>query len=157
MSHFSRLFCTTALTVALSPGVATADVTADDVWQNMQDYMATLGGSYTVSATRDGNTLSVSETTLVYELPFELGQMTIDFPGLDMSENGDGTVAVAYVDPITYGVAVKIRGEGSFSAKIDLTMDGYSTIASGTRGDVTYTWSANRANFCVRDVETALE
>jgi len=153
MSHFSRLFCTTALSAALLPGLANADVTADDVWQNMQDYMATLGGSNTISASRQGDTISVSESTLAYELPFGIGQLNLDFSGFSITEIGDGTVSVDYSDLVTYGVAVNIKGKGSFSAKLDFTFDEYKTIASGIPGDVTYTWSTNGMNVHARDVK----
>jgi len=157
MSHFSRLFCTAALSVALLPGIASADVTADDVWQNLQDYTATLGGSFTASATRQGDTLTISPSTLSYNFPFEVGQLTLDFSGFGMVENGDGTVAITYAEPITYGAVVTIKDKGSFSAKLDFKMDGHETIASGTPGDVTYTWGTKQIEFATRDVELHLD
>ena len=153
MTKTAHLFCSTALVLAMAPQYATADVTADDVWQNQQDYMATLGGDLTTSAVRNGDTLSISDVALAYQLPFDMGSLTFSLVGFSMTEQGDGTVAITYATPTTIGFAVEIAEQGSFSGNVDFSMQGYVNIASGAPGDVTYEWSVDRMGFQSRDIE----
>lgn len=153
MSYFARLSCSTALVTAMLPHLAMAEVTADDVWRNQVDYLATLGGDLDVTTARSGNILSVTKGSWSFQLPFESGSVVLSMPDFDMVENGDGTVTFAYPGSITYGMAVDIVKLGTFGGKIDITMKGESTVASGTPGDVTYTWSVERLDFQGRDMK----
>jgi len=152
MTSIARLFCSTALVLAFAPQSAIAEITADDVWRNQLDYLAALGGDLDMTTSRSGNTLTASEGSLTFQFPLELGSLELTFPGLDMIENDDGTVTLEYSRPMIYGFSVDISSQGSFGGKIDFTLDGYSTIASGEPGDVTYTWSVDRMAFLLRDV-----
>lgn len=52
MTMITRLFCTTALSAFTFASVASAQVTADDVWQNTRDAIATLGGDFSAAKAR---------------------------------------------------------------------------------------------------------
>ncbi|MCF6233918.1 MAG: DUF2125 domain-containing protein [Rhodobacteraceae bacterium] len=157
MTYFARLCCTTALALTLIPRVGMAGVTADDVWRNQKDLMATLGGDFVASVRRSENTLTISDTSFAFGMPFGLGGVKITLPTRDLVENGDGTVAVIYPEPITIGVAVDITGKGLFSTNIEFETEGYETVASGEANDVTYTWSLDRMDMRIVDLESDFE
>ncbi len=153
MSKFIRRYCATALALALAPHMAFAGVTADDVWQNQLDYLATLGGDLTKTVAREGRTLSVSDATLTYQLPFELGRLVFSVSDFSMTENGDGTVAITHSEPFSFAIVADITDHGFFSGYVYFPMKGHSTIASGTPGDVTYTYSVDHMELQSRDIE----
>ena len=153
MTQLTRFYCSTALIVAFSPQILMAEVSADDVWKNQQDYLATLGGELTSTVVRLGAGLSVSDMSLAFQLPFEIGSFKLSMPQFSLDEKADGTVEFHYPEPIRYGLDVDITGEGSFSGSIELTMLGHSMIATGEPGNITYTWSVERLDFTTKDIE----
>lgn len=128
----------TAICALMTAPMAQADVTAADVWQNAQDYIATFGGDFAAQVTPSGDTVSVVNPAITYALPFEAGTLTINLPDMAFDALGDGTVAVEYGDALSYAFSADITDMGVYSGTIAITMDGHSTIASGVPGDVTY-------------------
>lgn len=153
MTYFARFCGGTALALVLTPHSGLAEVTADDVWRNQKDYMAVFGGDFVASADRVGNTLTISDASLAFEMPFNLGSVTLALPDHDLVDNGDGTVAVIYPDPVVLGIAADITGKGSFLTNFEFDMQAYKTVASGEPKDVTYTWSLERMDMRAKDTE----
>lgn len=152
MSVFTRLACTTALTVIVAAQPAAAEVSADDVWQNTRDIVAALGGNFSVAKARRGDTLTISDMRMTFQLPFDIGDVSMTFPDLQLIENGDGTVSFAYPKTSTYGIAVKITGKGSFTGNLNMVYDNLRYVASGNPGDVTYTYSVDKVTFETTDI-----
>lgn len=152
MTMISRLACTTALSAFTFAGAVSAEVTADDVWQNTRDALATLGGDFTAAKARRGDTLSITDMRMAFQLPFEVGSVSMTFPDFQLAENGDGTVSLTYPKTSTYNIAVEITDKGSFSGNLNMIYDNISYVASGTPGDVTYTYSIDKMMMDTSDI-----
>lgn len=142
---------TTILAFAPASG-ALADITAQDVWQNMQAYAGAFGGTYTadVADTDNGMQLGTPTFSVSVSLPTELTDgadlgpmsLTMGMPTITLTNNADGTVTVKSPEKGTYLATVAFPEADNFSVPIDVTWQGSQTIASGSPGSVTYTYSA---------------
>ena len=126
-----------ALSTAFSTS-AWADVSPADVFSNQQALMSALGGTYSGELSADG-TISPE---LNFILPEGAASLQIKMDEYSITDNGDGTSTITYPSPMTVNVAGGAAGEGSFSIDMILTHDGYTSVASGDAGDVTYVTAA---------------
>ncbi len=147
MILYSRLASTSVLASVLMAQLANAEVTADDVWQNTRDVFATFGGDISASKARRGDTLSISDTNIAFQLPLRAGNISVTLPDFDLKESGDGTVSLSYPTTPIYEYTVEITGKISISGKIETNYDNLRYVASGSPGDVTYAYSVDNVNF----------
>ncbi len=143
-----------ALPFTLIPATAFADVTPQDVWDNMSAAYAAGGMTLEGTPTADGNALSITDAVLRVTYPVVGGSATLTMPAFTLTAQGDGTVAIT--TPATYvmELAADIPGEdGLISADITLAQTGASSVASGDPGDVTYTSSADTLDMLVNDLQ----
>ena len=132
-----------ALCTALA-APALADVNAADVWANQQTLYAGMG--ITLSGNLADDALSGVMANII--LPQGLASMQISTDAtVTMADNGNGTVTVTYPSPMTIKVAGAVQDEGSFSAEITVTHDGYSVVASGDANDISYSSQASNLRF----------
>lgn len=136
MSH--RITLTAVAALLSNP--AFADITADDVWTNSVAFYATTGGTLTADRQREGDTVFVNDMRLDYTLPFDFGSVRVSLPPMTWIDQADGTVTMIYPKSIEYGVAIKINeiAMPTFGGEMTLKHQGFSGIASGTPGAVTY-------------------
>ena len=126
---------TTSL-IALSAALATpalADVTAADVWANQQALIDAAGG--TLAGDLSGGSVTPE---LNFILPDGVASFQITADAISMTDNGDGSVTISYPSPMAFTMSGGAKGEGSFTADLVLTHDGYTAIATGEPGDITY-------------------
>jgi hypothetical protein len=123
--------------LALSAAIAApafADVTAADVWSNQQGFYGAMG--VTLSGSLVDGQLTAPELNVV--LPEGAASMQIVTDDVMMTDNSNGTVTISYPSPMTISFAGGARGEAPFDGKMTMTHDGYTIIASGNPGDITY-------------------
>jgi len=128
--------------IALSTAFAApafADVTAADVWSNQQAFYTAMG--VTLSGELDGGTLRAPQLNMILPQGIASLQITTD-AAVTLTDNSDGTVSITYPSPMTISMAGGAREEGSFGADFVMTHDGYTIIASGEPGDITYASTA---------------
>jgi hypothetical protein len=139
--------------IALSTAIAApamADVTAADVLSNQQAFFGAMGVS--LSGELSGDTLSNPEVNVIF--PQGIASMQIVTTGdVTLSDNGSGTVLITYPSPMDLSVSGGAQGEGSFSVDMTMTHDGYTVIASGNPGDITYVANAQGIRFEVNDAQ----
>ncbi len=126
---------TTSL-IALSAALATpalADVTAADVWANQQALIDAAGG--TLAGDLSGGSVTPE---LNFILPEGEASFQITADAISMTDNGDGSVTISYPSPMAITMSGGAKGEGSFTADLVLTHDGYTAIATGQPGDIAY-------------------
>lgn len=150
-----RLFApfTTASTLALvTAAPALADVTAEDVWANMRAPILAMGGQMEAETTRKDNRLEIGETVIRFALPMGAGEVSMTVNGMNLAENGDGTVALLY--PSELYASFRVEGPDGFLASAKMTMDAssYSATASGDAGDVSYAYRLGSASFTLGEV-----
>lgn len=153
MTAFARLGCTTALAALISPHIALADINADDVLQNMTDYMAPLGARVNATQARSGDMLSLNDILFDFTLPMAAGTAQIKISNLTMKELGDGRVEITYPNPLTYEIEAIIADEGRFAGNLEITHEGMQVIASGTPSDISYDYAAQTLSIALSGLE----
>ncbi|MEX0350891.1 MAG: DUF2125 domain-containing protein [Paracoccaceae bacterium] len=124
--------------------MAAADITAQDVWQSQKDVLAAVGGELSGEVSRDGNSETISDVSIVFELPFEQGRIQMTGLSLKLTENEDGSVSIAYLEPVVMELQGTIEGEGSVSAQVGIDVLNGLTVAKGEPSDITWTYSADQ-------------
>jgi len=92
----------TILAAVLCGTTATADVTAQQVWDNWTGQMAVYGQGFTTEGeTQSGDTLTVSGVKI--EMSDDEASVLAELGDINLTENGDGTVTITVPDsyPIT--------------------------------------------------------
>lgn len=126
-----------------STQVVSAEITADDVWSNLQAAASSIGGTLSGTVARNGSGVDISGMTTSFMLPFGLGNVQLIQPELTLREAGDGTVDMVYPSDITYQFTADIPDEGVFSGTFVISAPTMSVTASGAPGAITYAYSAD--------------
>ncbi|WP_375174238.1 DUF2125 domain-containing protein [Pseudooceanicola sp.] len=137
----------TATFVSLS-GAARADVTPQDVWSQWQSYMASFGYDLSIQPETDGNNLRLPDFTMAMPVPTdpasgqEGGTVRFSVGDIALIDRGDGTVSIEIPAETPFRVTGESLGGENFEVKGTMASSGYSTIASGNPGDITYDYEA---------------
>ncbi len=141
------------LPFALIPGAALADLTPQDVWDNMSAAYAAGGMTLEGNPENTGSTLAITDAVIRVTYPIVGGSATMTLPAMTLTDLGDGTVSIE--TPATYvmEMAAEIPGEdGLVTANIAIAQTGATSVASGDPGDVTYTSSAETMDLLINDL-----
>jgi hypothetical protein len=138
----------TVLAALLCGTAASADVTADQVWQSWVDYYAGLGQTITEgSRSMDGDTLVITDVTMAAAMPD--GSFSVALPEVRLKELGDGRVEVTLPASIPIKGAGKSETGESGEFGMTVTQVGMTTIVSGQPEDMTYDFKAEEMAFKV--------
>ena len=144
MTQRKALYGSTAVFIALA-GMAQADVTARQVWDNITNFYGAAGYEITPGAIDEaGGTLTVSDLKMSFPNPYaDLQQeLAIDasatLPMLKLEEQGDGTVAMSISDVYTFAIVLTPPGEETGTINFSVDQTGMSLVASGSPDKVTY-------------------
>jgi len=148
------LLGTTCLTMAaLAGSQAAADVTAADAWASYVSFYEATGAEVIGTPAASGDTTTYTGNALVYRFPFNIATVRLDLPDMTMTEQSDGTVVFGYPETFDVTMTVDIPEEGSGSGTVTVTQEGYSGVASGDPGAVTFTQSANRLQINAKEID----
>lgn len=139
----STLTRLTALCV-LAPGTALADVTPDEVWQNVGAALSGLGGIVTADLSSAGDTLTAADIRVTFDLPMDAGEVAVRYGTVTFTDNGDGTVRLGGPETQDFRISADIDGEGGVTLLGSYSIEDYQTIASGDPGNVTYSYEIGR-------------
>jgi hypothetical protein len=144
--------CATALVCGLSAQAAHADLTAQDVWSEWRSYLS--GAGYEVAGTEQvsGDTLTVSDLSIVMNSPEPAARFVIDMPRLVFAGNDDGTVRVTLPETIPMRFESMDSSDKPVEARIDYTRSGESLTVSGTPQDMLYDYMASRADVSLTEM-----
>jgi hypothetical protein len=147
-----------ATILAILPfSTAHADVTAQDVWANLQAYGAAVGGTLSADLADAADGLTITNLTFGLALdmpatddntgPTPLFDASVTLPDMKLLNHDDGTVTIAY--PATVAQIVSITPADAETFEIPLAMDttDFAATASGTPGDITYDYSATEMTY----------
>ena len=153
-------FATTALAALIvSPGLARADVTPEDVWAQFESYLSSFGYETTMQPVKEGATLRVPDVTLSVPMPAdpatgaEGGSMTVSMGEMSLTDRGDGTVAVEMPASMPLRIASEGMEKGNFTVRGRLLSEGYDMIASGNPGDITYDFTMGKMTMQVDEID----
>ncbi len=147
MTHIKTYLGSSALVLSLA-SMAQADVTAQDVWNNMSGFYAASGYSVEPGSINDsGDTLTLSDINVSMPNPYADMQSEIEFDinftigEMVLSNNGDGTVSITMSDEAT--MIVDIAPEGEDPGRLGMTFNqaGMQMTASGDPDRVMYDFS----------------
>ena len=147
-----RISIATALmTTALTAPMAMADVTAQDVWDNLVTAGDMYGEQFSGTLTKNGNVTTVTDMAVNVVLPD--GVFSVSIGGMSMTERNDGSVLMQ----IDASSAFALKGEmpsigESFAVTGTLTQSGFDAVATGTPGNVTYTYAVPSADLKLSDL-----
>ena len=148
------------LTAAMFCGTtAFADVSARDVWEDMQVYMERTG--YQLEAGSEemtGDTLTLRDVSAVFALgDFESdgdvdSEARIDFSPLILRENGDGSVGVFL--PERYTITIEgIGDDGELAITTALRRTDLTITASGDPDETVYDTAAGELSMALEDLK----
>lgn len=144
MKH-SRLGALSALAALLVSTAASAEITADQVWQNWKALSQGYGQTVTVtSEDRAGDTLTV--TGLVLTSAVEGSETRASIDTIAFRETGEGTVEVTMSQQ--YPVALTFTDPDGLTAVLNILVDqpGLTVLASGTEAETRYDINAPTVN-----------
>ncbi|WP_380055765.1 DUF2125 domain-containing protein [Falsihalocynthiibacter sp. SS001] len=147
MSFFKPLGTATIFSALLS-GTAIADVTTEQVWNDLQEFYKTSGYTLDVgNQTQDGDTLNIDDIvmTMQFEEDEKLVVSGLSF-ALTQLDNGTVSITVPEEFPIIAEVEdVKIT--------LSMTTDGMEIIASGDDASASYDFKANSYGLSLDAIE----
>lgn len=157
MTRLTTLTASTALSLIL-PASAFADLTAAEVWEDWQSYMASSGYVVTASEASAGGTLTVSDVVMSIDLGDDAGEgsSAVTMDEIVFTETGDGTVSITLPQDTSIDVAFIPEGEDDeVKLGMSYTQTGPVMTASGSVGDVTYDYSADQIELTLDGVEVS--
>jgi hypothetical protein len=143
MTAFQLKTTASVLAIVLTGTVASANVTAQQVWDSWKAQMGS-GATLTVgNESLAGGVLSV--TDLAIEASDETGGATISIDSLTFTEQADGTVLITQSDVVPMSVTTTDPASGmTTSMSMTLTQTNASIIASGTPEAMNHAITAGR-------------
>ncbi len=145
MIRISRLLTSTAIATMITVP-ATAEISANDVWNGLTTYYNAIGLTVDATETRTGNRLTVSNLKLSANLPFELGSFIVTTTGLDLLENTDGTVDIIVPESLPLAIAVTLPDDVFVTTTVDYRLTGYQARIKGDPDEFTITYQLARAD-----------
>ncbi|WP_168797865.1 DUF2125 domain-containing protein [Pacificoceanicola onchidii] len=121
---------------------ALADVTPQQVWDNLEGYMASSGYAVTATESMSGGTLTVSDISMTVDIPEEDGTVSVNMGEMSFADKGDGSVEISWPASMPIGVMIDVDGEKVEVGLDYITMGGAMT-ASGTTDAMAYDYSAD--------------
>jgi len=150
MTRFSTVSAL-ALAVVASPGLA--DVTPGQVWNDFQSYMQGFGYDVSATETMSGDTLTVSDISLVVTIPEEDVTVGVTMPTMTYSANGDGTVSMTLPSEGEMGVAIGPAGApAEATLTFALTQAGLDVRVSGDENNTNYAYAAESVGLRLLEV-----
>lgn len=136
-----------ALTVFLLGSTAVyADVTAEEVWQQLSDYYADLGHKVTAgSKGMDGDTLVVRDAVFASDMPDANVSFTV--AELRMKELGDGRVEITMSEEVPFTMKSEPGTGEDVDMSMKFTQSDLKLIVSGTAADTNYDFTAPEMAF----------
>lgn len=141
-----------ALITALTPVSAQADITAEDVWQNMSDYLAVFGGELSASTSRQGDTLHITDGSYALDLPMGVGAAVCTFEPFALKDISDRTVVFVQSDTATYACNVTLATGEVYGGSVTTKAHDMSVVARGAPGNVVYDFESERLHVLLRDM-----
>lgn len=153
MSRFSTV---SALALMISAAPAYADVTPQQVWDDLSAYMGQFGYEVSATQTQSGNDLNLDDIVLKMSMPEEDLDMTITLEQLMFKDQGDGTVMVLM--PEQQNAVISGQGEGDdFTATLGMMHKGMNVTVSGTPENMIYSSSADQIRVSLDELKNGDE
>ncbi|MEP3332007.1 DUF2125 domain-containing protein [Sedimentitalea sp.] len=134
-----------AIVYVLATQAAYADLTANDVWADWKDYLASTGYSVTGDEQSSAGNLTINNLSIEMPIPDDDGSFAITMDALTFAENGDGTVSITMPDNIPMTFHSEADDDGPVTGVLTYAHTDTGMTASGSPEDVTYAYASTRA------------
>lgn len=141
MSRFSTV---SALTLMISAAPALADVTPQQVWDDLSAYMEQFGYEVSATQTQSGNDLNLDDIVFKMSMPEEDLDMTVTLEQLMFKDQGDGSVMVLMPEQQNAVISGRDDGGDVFTATLGMMHKGMNMTVSGTPENMIYSSSADQ-------------
>ncbi|MFV0385009.1 DUF2125 domain-containing protein [Paracoccus sp. (in: a-proteobacteria)] len=140
----------TALIVAASPVMA--DVTPNEVWENLSGYYSSMGYAVTTGARDEaGDTLTLTDVVLTAEVPTAKASITV--PKIVLQQTGDARVRTTIEGNAHFNVVNEVQDMPSTSITLDLAMPENEILSSGSAADMTHDFTYPTVTMDLRIIE----
>lgn len=144
------LMRTSTLALICASGPALADVTPQEVWDDMVKTYETLGVEVEGRTSEAGGTLTVEDMVFRIAIPEkvtgedETATFEMTTTGWQFVDNGDGTVAIVLPEALPIGVRGTDKGGEAFNVDMEMTGVNQEYLVSGDPDNMTTDYSADR-------------
>ena len=146
-----RMTGASTLALVAMTGWAQADVTPQQVWDNLEQYLTGFGYDVTATEALDGDTLTVSDITFLAPMPEGTGAMSVELGEIVLTGRGDGTVSVAFPETMPIRIRSK-EGAEPVDITLDYTQQNLQMIVSGTPEAMDWDYTADQLGFSMDGV-----
>lgn len=133
-----------ALALGLASGPASAEITAQQVWDNIEAAMQGFGYSVSAVETPSGDGLDVSDVMMRFDVPDENASVSMSIDSIDLVENGDGSVSISFAPVMPIMIEADPEDEDSVDMTLDYANVDLELVVSGDPDNMTYTYSATQ-------------
>lgn len=151
MHPFQRHASCSALALFVASGPALADLTAPQVWDGMESALQGFGYSITATETPTGNGLGLTDVVMRFEAPEDNATVEVRIDSIDLVETGDGSVTMTFPASMPITIDAAPEGEDTVKMVLDYTNSGLELLVSGTPGNMTYTYSADKLSMALTE------
>ncbi|MEM8690280.1 MAG: DUF2125 domain-containing protein [Pseudomonadota bacterium] len=145
-----------ALTFLSAPSIAFADLTAQDVWDDFQNYLTSFGYEISGTETQSGDVLTVTNVLMTLPMTQEglEGSTDVEIPEMVFSGQSDGTVVVDIAPNTSITQVTKPEFGDELRMSMDYVQEGFEMSASGSPDNIAYAYSAERAVATITELMT---
>lgn len=153
MHRTFALIGTSTLAVLAFAGPLRADVTPQQVWDDLSAYMQSFG--YTVTATESGGgtDLTVNDVLMSMDMPDGTGSVSFAMSQVVLADRGDGTVQVTFPESMPIRFTVDDADAEDVEARIDYQQSGLEMIVSGSPSDMVYDYTADTLSMSLAELK----
>jgi hypothetical protein len=132
--------------LAISASAGWADVTPQEVWADWKSYLSGVGYDVTATESSSGGELTVSNVSVGISIPDAQGNFSVTIPQIVLTDNGDGTVNVAFPAEFPVSTSVVVEGEDPVDIVLNYSHQDHEMTVSGTPEDMITEYSAASAS-----------
>lgn len=144
---------TTVLSLILSAGAATAEVTPAEVWANWQALATSAGQQVSFdSVSETGSAVEVTGLLITYTDDLG-GSFTATIDKVTFADNGDGTVGVTMSESYPMTLAFPVDVDGPSAMKLTVNQPGLLITAGGSATETAYDFAAPTVSVVLDEVK----
>ncbi|MEO9685706.1 MAG: DUF2125 domain-containing protein [Tateyamaria sp.] len=154
MPRVSLLARSTAIALCMTATAAFADLSGADVWADWKSYMESNGYDVTASEITQGNTLTVNDMTLEFDLSKDVGDGTVavTMDTVRFVEQGDGSVAMELPALTSIDIETTTVDGDTFAATVTYEQTDPVMTATGDPDALTYDYKSPKLSMELADL-----
>lgn len=150
MSRVSSLGQISAIALLIGTGVASADVTSAEVWENFKDVMESNGQAVSAGSVEEtGSGVVVQDMTATYSSSDGMADTTATVSEMKFTDLGDGRVEMTISPDYRVVSTMKEPNGENVETNVSMSHDGMNIIVSGTSEEFAYDVTAGNVTVTI--------